>query len=95
MRTIFSKSRSPEGSDQQRHRSRKPIRLNKRVFVDFSWQRSGFSIRVRVQNPHPVDFSTLVETVGKERSALLSGTGIMIMRSYMGSGRILQKGWGQ
>jgi len=57
--------------------------LNKRVFVDFSWQRSGFSIRVRDQNPHPVDFSTLVEQSEKNDLLSFRGRGIMIMRSYM------------
>lgn len=57
--------------------------LSKRVFVDFSWQRSGFSIRVRDENPDPINFSSLVEQSEKNDLLSFRGRGIMIMRSYM------------
>ncbi len=57
--------------------------LGKRVFVDFSWQKAGFSIRVRDENPQPVDFTALVEQAEKTDLLAFRGRGIMIMRSYM------------
>jgi anti-sigma regulatory factor (Ser/Thr protein kinase) len=57
--------------------------LSKRVFVDFSWQKAGFSIRVRDENPLPVDFNALVEQSEKNDLLAFRGRGIMIMRTYM------------
>lgn len=55
----------------------------KRVYVDFSWQKAGFSIRVRDENPVPVDFNALVEQSENTDLLAFRGRGIMIMRSYM------------
>lgn len=57
--------------------------ISKRVFVDFSWQKAGFSIRVRDENPNPVDFTSLIQQSENNDLLAFRGRGIMIMRTYM------------
>lgn len=57
--------------------------LNKRVFVNFKWSKSSLSIRIKDQNPDPVNFDQVSKEIENKDLLSISGRGILIMKSYM------------
>ncbi len=57
--------------------------ITKRVFVNFSWDKSFIRLSVKDENREKVDFSEIDQRLEKNDLLAFNGRGILIMRSYM------------
>jgi serine/threonine-protein kinase RsbW len=56
---------------------------NKRVFVNFYWNKKSLKIAIKDQNPEKVDFDEINKKLEKNDLLAFNGRGILIMKSYM------------
>lgn len=56
---------------------------DKRVHIDYSWDRTRLRIRVCDQHVQTTDFRQIEESINRNDVLAFSGRGITIMRSYM------------
>ncbi len=57
--------------------------LNKRVYVNFRWDKSFIRISIKDENPEKVDFAEINKKLESNDVLSFNGRGILIMKSYM------------